>query len=167
LLITASAAVWFFAVPHPDAADAALDYETYYSPSMRISFRYPRAHLVIDETHESDGVIALLNPQGREEVRVFSSGVPTCGTAEACRGVEEAEIEKAGYRLNYRAPYSGRVWSNWYVLSGFTPDGTNFYFRRWFLADRRISIEFRYAGDSLQIYNQIIPSMTLRGFTFD
>ena len=61
--------------------------------------------------------------------------------------------------LTYIAPDKEENWSNWYVLSG-VRRGSVFYYRRWYLPDSVVSMEFEYPKEQALLFNKVIPKMT-------
>ena len=66
---------------------------------------------------------------------------------------------KSNYSVTYAAPEDDQNWGNWYVLSGIG-FGTEFYFRRWYLDDSVVSMEFRYPKQLTPLFDDIVATIT-------
>jgi hypothetical protein len=84
------------------------------------------------------------------------------------RDIEEKRVHDLGYSVNYLGPREEENWSNWYIVTGTKPDGSEYYYKRWYTVKDVVSIEFDYPRARLELYNKIIGDMTTqKRFKFD
>jgi hypothetical protein len=117
----------------------------------------------LDTTKEHLGRLSMFNARGETEVEILVD--PTSVQVDPLKASteEQNKLLGAGYSITYTAPQVKPAQQNWYVISGFGPDGRRYYLRRWYFADRVVSIEFHYQPDIKPMYDKIIPDMTLKG----
>lgn len=140
-----------------------LDYTWYYSESLGVRFPYPQAVLMVDSTHENEGRIPLHSRDREEEVLVTVSRLPSHNNPRLGRRSELHKLKEEGATVNYLGPSNESNWDDWYVISGITKDGNEFYLRRWYTDRDVVSIEFDYPADKIGLYNDAIGAMTLEG----
>ena len=162
LLVLASIAAGLFLLSRePDnVPDLALDYTDYESESLGVRFIYPRAVLMVDTTHEDEGRIPLHTRDRTQEVVVTVTRLPSHGNPRLGREDEARALEAGGAVVNYLGPSKESNWRDWYVISGIGANRNEFYYRRWYTDRDVVSIEFDYAPEKIDRYNEVIPAMT-------
>jgi hypothetical protein len=140
--------------------DPSLDYRRYHSSLLNLEFVYPQAQLTVDTTQEDKMVIPLLSPLRKVEVMIRRTKLPEHNNVRIGRDMEEKKVRDLGYSVNYLGPREEAKWSNWYIVTGSKPDGSEYFYRRWYTAKDVVSIEFEYPRERLEIYNKIIEDMT-------
>ncbi len=153
--------------PARGRADEDLDYVKYHSEVLGLSFSYPSALLTLDTTRFKDGYFELLNLSNETEATLCLTSVPGHKDIRKGQRIEQEMLERQGSRCTYIGPQVEKNWSNWYVLSGFGPDGKLFYLRRWYTDRGTVSFEFCFDGARKPIYNQVIEEMTIKRLSFD
>lgn len=143
--------------------DPAMDYRVFNSAGLGIRMVYPQARLMVDTTREAQGRIPLITADRRQEVVVTRLARTGPDDPQVAREAERQRLHDRGYQINYSAPLNPASRANWYVLSGMKPDGTEFYYRRWYVDDDIVSIEFEYNREEIGFYNKAIDAMTLNG----
>ena len=141
-----------------------LDYVTYRSRTMGLEFVYPQSHLTLDTTHEAERRLPLLNHKGEEEVVISRSPLPPHKNPVQGSKDEQQALVKAGYKINHAGPQDEPEKKDFYLLTGWQPDGKIFYVRRWYTNWDVVSAEFVYPEDLKTLYDPIIIDMTIRGF---
>jgi hypothetical protein len=72
----------------------------------------------------------------------------------------EFDYPQASSRWTRRRKTKGLFLSNWYIVTGSKPDGSEYFYGRWYTAKDVVSIEFEYPRERLEIHNKIIEDMT-------
>ena len=103
--------------------------------------------------------MSLLDASGQTLIIITKTNLPEHRDVRQGRKQEIAELVKSNYSVTYAAPEDDQNWGNWYVLSG-TGFGTEFYFRRWYLDDSVVSMEFRYPKQLTPLFDDIVATMT-------
>jgi hypothetical protein len=137
-----------------------MDYHTYRSEKMQVSFVYPLAKLMVDNTHEAEGRLPLHTVNRETEVVVTRTPLPDHNNVRIGQRQERQALEAMGYNINYAGPTIEANWKDWYILSGRKPDGREFYYRRWYTSKDVLSIEFDYPLSKYSLYNELIAIMT-------
>lgn len=153
--------------PAKAGGDENLDYVEYYSDVLGLSFSYPSALLTLDTTRFRDGYFELLNLSNETEATLCRTALPRHKDIRKGQQIEKEILERRGSRCTYIGPQKETNWSNWYVLSGFGPDGKMFYLRRWYTERGSVSFEFCFDGARKPFYNHVIEEMTINRLLFD
>ncbi len=140
---------------------AGIDYRQEIAEQLRTS--EPQAVLMADTTQENQGRIPLHSNDRKQEVLVTVTRLPTHNNVRLGRETELQALKEKGAVANYLGPSKDSNWSDWYVISGITAEGKEFYFRRWFTDKDVVSVEFEYTADKIGLYNDVIGAMTTGG----
>jgi hypothetical protein len=139
--------------------DPTLDYRRFRSSRMGLEFVYPQAHLTADTTQEDKGIIRLMSPERNVEALLRRTKLPEHSNVRVGRDIEEKKLRELGYSINYLGPREEANWSNWYIVSGTKPDGTEYYYKRWYTNKDVVSIDFDYPKELIPLYDKIIEVM--------
>ena len=134
-------------------------YKIYNSAELGVTLEFPTNVLSLDTTERKQRRLTLRDGDGRPRIRILRTGLPSSRDIKLARQQEIEQLEKLSYTLTYIAPEHERNWKNWYVLSGIT-NNTVFYFRRWYVEDSVVSIEFIFPKELAPLYDKLIPAMT-------
>jgi hypothetical protein len=165
---TPSGADWFAEAKRylSSDLDPSLDYRSFHSSRLNLEFVYPQAQLTVDTTQEDKGIIPLLSPLRKVEVVIRRTKLPEHSNIRIGRDMEEKKVRDLGYSVNYLGPREEANWSDWYIVTGTKPDGSEYFYKRWYTHKDVVSIEFDYPQERLEVYNKIIADMTLKHFRF-
>jgi len=144
-------------VPH--TSEVAASYTRYISSGLGLTVTYPNNILTLNTTAEKERRLTLLDVNGHALVTITKTNLPDHKDVRKGRQQEYSELTKSNYSVTYEAPENDMNWGNWYVLSGIG-FGTEFYFRRWYLDDSVVSMEFRYPKELTPLFDNIIDNMT-------
>jgi hypothetical protein len=134
-------------------------YKIYNSAELGVTLEFPINMLSLDTTARKQGRLTLRDGDGRPRVTILRTALPPTKDVKLARQQEIEQLEKLNYTLTYIAPEHEQNWKNWYVLSG-VMNNTAFYFRRWYVQDSVVSIEFIFPKDLAPLYDKLIPAMT-------
>jgi hypothetical protein len=165
------AVVFFFAYPlvrsdcNLRGLAPHLDYQCYHSKKLGVKFVYPLSVLELDTTMLGDMRLALrsMPHAGRQEV-LITRRPAEIGNVRKTRDKEETELRGKGYVPNHLKPEEGEPWGNFYVITGWKPNQDVFYYKRWFVDQDIVSIEFDYSAQHKRQYDTIIPDMVKERF---
>lgn len=139
----------------------AHDYQAYSSDTLGLEFVYPQAVLQVDTTQEKAGKIPLITKDRQVEVLISRYPLPDHNNIRIGCRKEREELEEKGYTFNYIGPRKDKNWSNWYILTGLSPNDDEYFYKRWYTDKDVVSIEFNYPKSKIGLYNDVIPAMTL------
>jgi hypothetical protein len=143
------------------------DFKCFRSKLMKIEFVYPKAELTIDVEKQGEGIIPMFNLQKEIEVQITRKSVERPDIQRA-RDEEKQHLVSSGAHINLSYPQPGDVWRNWYVLSGWNKSTHDeFYYKRWYVQDEVISMEFNYKKERVRTYDDIIKHMVYDKFHFE
>jgi len=140
--------------------DPSLDYRRYHSAMLQLEFVYPQAELTVDTTQEDKRIIPLLSPLRKVEVVIRRTKLPEDNNVRIGRDMEEKRVRELGYTVNYLGPREETNWSNWYIVTGTKPDGSEYFYKRWYTVKDVVSMEFDYPREQLKLFDKIIGDMT-------
>ena len=154
--LTASLLLYFFG-QKKFAVEPA--YTGYSSPELGVTTIFPNNIFTLDTTERKQRKLVLRDGDGQPAIKILRTALPEHRDVKLGRQNESAELTRMNFTVTYMAPEKEQNWSNWYVLSGVNR-GTEFYFRRWYLEDSMVSIEFMYTKELAPLFDKIIPTMT-------
>jgi hypothetical protein len=134
-------------------------YKIYTSTELGVTLAFPNNILSLDTTERKQGILTFRDGEGHPRVKVLRTALPDLKDVKLGRQHEKEQLERLSYTLTYVAPERDQNWKNWYVLSG-VKNNTAFYFRRWYVEDSVVSIEFLYPKELDPLYDKLIPMMT-------
>jgi Putative peptidoglycan binding domain len=79
-----------------------MDFNTYKSEKLQVSFVYPLAKLMVDNTHEAEGRLPLHTVKRETEVVVTRTPLPDHDNVRIGRRQEKQALEAMGYSINLR-----------------------------------------------------------------
>jgi hypothetical protein len=134
-------------------------YSGYSSPELGVGIIFPNNIFTLDTTERMQRRLVLRDGQGQPTIKILRTTIPEHRNVKLGRQNEVAELTRMNFTVTYIAPEKEQNWSNWYVLSGVS-HGMEFYFRRWYLEDSVVSMEFMYAKELAPLFDKLIPTMT-------
>jgi TIR domain-containing protein len=134
-------------------------YTVYRSPQLAVTLVYPNNILTLDDTERMQSILTLRDHRGNVLVKITRLPLPGTNDPKVARQNEIASLKSMNFTITYMAPEKDSNWTNWYVLSGLGYGG-EFYFRRWFLEDSQVSMEFTYPKELTPLFDKLIPKMT-------
>jgi hypothetical protein len=116
---------------------------------------------------QREGIIPMFNLQKEIEVQITRRRVER-PDIQIARDEEKQHLVSSGAHINLSYPQPGDVWRNWYVLSGWNKSTHDeFYYKRWYVQDELISMEFNYKKERVRTYDDIIKHMVYDKFRFE